>query len=80
MRGNVNIGGSAGKYPPGNTFPGSLDEAGVAHLRSGELRARAPQSAGAAGADMAQLLRAIEGVAPLEPQRKEAARASLAAP
>ena len=82
VRGNVIIGGSAGKYPPGNTFPGSLDEAGVAHLRSGELRARAPQasrdSAGAAGADMAQLLRAIEGVAPPEPQPKEAARASLA--
>jgi glycosyltransferase involved in cell wall biosynthesis len=71
VRGNVIIGGSAGKYPAGNAFPGSLDEAGVAHLRGGELRARAPQVSreSAAGADMTQLLRAIEGVVALEPER-----------
>ena len=83
VRGNVIVGGSAGKYPPENAFPGSLDEAGVAHLRRGELRARAAQasrgagrSAGAdAGADIAQLLRAIDGVTQLEsPRPKDAGR------
>ena len=71
VRGNVIVGGTAGKYPPGNEFTASLEEAGIAHLRRGDLRA-APASApraGAsprAGADMAQLLRAVTGVAPLE--------------
>lgn len=82
IRGNVIVGGSAGKYPPENVFPGSLDEAGVAHLRRGELRARTAQasrngggSAGAdAGVDIAQLLRAIDGVATESPRPKEAAR------
>ena len=68
VRGNVIVGGSAGKYPPENVFPGSLDEAGVAHLRRGELKARAAEAprdgGGSAGADIAQLLRAIDGVAP----------------
>jgi cellulose synthase/poly-beta-1,6-N-acetylglucosamine synthase-like glycosyltransferase len=77
VRGNVIVGGSAGKYPPDNAFPGSLDEAGVGHLRRGELSARAAQAprgnVGSAGADMAQLLRAIDGVAPLESQRPKAA-------
>jgi len=86
VRGNVIVGGTAGKYPPENAFPGSLDEAGIAHLRRGELRARTAQaprdSGGAAGADtaqaganIAQLLRAIDGVAAIEsPRPKEATR------
>jgi cellulose synthase/poly-beta-1,6-N-acetylglucosamine synthase-like glycosyltransferase len=75
VRGNVIVGGNAGRYPPDNAFPGSLDEAGIASLRRGELRARpldsarstASRDSGApAGADIAQLLRAINGVAPLD--------------
>ena len=79
VRGNVIVGGNAGKYPNGNAFPNSLDETGVAHLRSGELRA--PQaSRDSAGADMAQLLKAIEGVvASQDPRRvKDAAGAEIA--
>ena len=65
VRGNVIIGGRSGAYPADNTFVASPGEAGVAHLRRGELRA---DTAGgrAAGANMVQLLKAVDGVAPLE--------------
>jgi glycosyltransferase involved in cell wall biosynthesis len=82
VRGNVIVGGSAGKYPSDNAFPGSLDEAGIAHLRRGDLGARSSQRSrdarAPAGVDMAQLLRAVEGVAPLDTQRAKDAGAALA--
>jgi cellulose synthase/poly-beta-1,6-N-acetylglucosamine synthase-like glycosyltransferase len=82
VRGNVIVGGSAGKYPSDNAFPASLDEAGVAHLKRGEVAAIASQrprdARATAGADMAQLLRAVDGVAPLESERRNAERAALA--
>ena len=69
ISGNVIVGGDAGKYPLGNTFADSLEEAGLAGLRRGELTgldARAARSGSAAGADVAQLLKAVDGVAPIE--------------
>ena len=69
ISGNVIVGGDPGKYPSGNTFAGSLEEAGLAGLRRGELKgleARGTRSGSAAGADVAQLLKALEGVAPIE--------------
>src|SRR6185436_1648188 len=74
--GNVIVGGNAGEYPPGNTFAGSLEDAGIGALRRGELKAEARASRNgktAAGADVAQVLRAINGVAPLETQAVRAA-------
>ena len=69
VRGNVIVGGNAGEYPADNTFLGSVDDAGIAHLRRGELRAAAtPARAAQAGADLTQLLRALNGVAPLQAQ------------
>src|SRR6185503_17031942 len=66
VRDNIIVGGNAGQYPPDNVFAGSLDEAGLASFRRGELRATASRtSAAPAGADIAQLLRAVNGVAPL---------------
>jgi hypothetical protein len=64
VRGNVIIGGRGGAYPADNTFVASPDEAGVAHLGRGELRSNAAGGR-AAGANMAQLLKAVDGVAPL---------------
>ena len=83
VRGNVIVGGNAGRYPPDNAFPGSLDEAGIARAahaascaptstRSGHRRAR--QRWTPAGADIAQLLRAVNGVAPLERGETHASR------
>ncbi len=73
VRGNVIVGGRAGAYPAENSFVGSLDEAGVAHLRRGDVRAEGTRpgaaiaKAGAnAGANIPQLLKAVSGVAPLE--------------
>jgi glycosyltransferase involved in cell wall biosynthesis len=68
VSGNVIVGGIAGKYPSGNVFVNSLDDAGVSHLRRGALRADAPPPprGGQAGANMAQLLKAVSGVAPLD--------------
>jgi glycosyltransferase involved in cell wall biosynthesis len=81
VRGNIIVGGSAGKYPSDNAFPASLDEAGVAHLQRGEIAAAASQrsrySHATAGADMPQLLRAVHGVAPLAGQQRKADRADL---
>jgi glycosyltransferase involved in cell wall biosynthesis len=71
VSGNVIVGGDAAQYPPDNTFPGSVDDAGITPLRRGELRAAASPAQAArasAGADLAQLLRAVNGVAPLEAQ------------
>src|SRR5688572_9915973 len=67
VSGNVIVGGIAGKYPSGNVFVNSLDDAGVSHLRRGALRADAPRPprGGQAGANLAQLLKAVNGVAPL---------------
>jgi glycosyltransferase involved in cell wall biosynthesis len=83
VRGNLIVGGSAGQYPADNAFPASLDDAGVAHLRRGELAARSAQrsrdSRIQAGADMAQLLRAVDGVVPTEsPRVRQVARAAVA--
>jgi cellulose synthase/poly-beta-1,6-N-acetylglucosamine synthase-like glycosyltransferase len=68
VSGNVIIGGDGGQYPADNTFTRSVDDAGIAHLGRGDLRpATAGRSGGAAaGADVAQVLRAVNGVAPLE--------------
>ena len=82
VRGNVIVGGSGGQYPPENVVGGSFDEAGVAHLRRGELRAVPTQPRGgsaAAGADVAELLRAVNGVAPLE-TRANAGAVGVASP
>jgi cellulose synthase/poly-beta-1,6-N-acetylglucosamine synthase-like glycosyltransferase len=66
----VIVGGNAGQYPPGNAFTRTFDEAGISALRRGELKAaegRASRNgSGSAGADIAQLLRAVNGVAPLD--------------
>ena len=68
VRGNVIVGGSAGKYPPDNVFARSLDEAGIAALATARLQTLASQppraSAGGrvAGADMAALVKAVSGV------------------
>jgi glycosyltransferase involved in cell wall biosynthesis len=67
--GNVIVGGDAGQYPPGNTFARSLEDAGIGALHRGELKAaetRPSRNGRVAGADLAQLLRAINGVAPLD--------------
>jgi cellulose synthase/poly-beta-1,6-N-acetylglucosamine synthase-like glycosyltransferase len=68
VRGNVIIGGNRGLYPADNVFSSSADEAGIEHLRRGELRSASTraQSTGGAGADIGQLLHAVDGVAPLE--------------
>jgi glycosyltransferase involved in cell wall biosynthesis len=71
VRGNVIVGGNAGQYPADNTFARSLDDAGIATLATGNLQALANQppraSAGGrvAGADLAALMKAVSGVAPL---------------
>src|SRR6185503_18896781 len=81
--GNVIVGGNPGEYPPGNTFAGSLEDAGIGALRRGELTAVDAQASRkgstAAGADVAQLLRAINGVAPLETQAAKEKAAATAA-
>src|SRR5687767_14668173 len=70
VRGNVIIGGSDGQYPTGNTFARTAEDAGIAALRTGDVAAMAarPPRAGAggpvAGADLIELLQAIDGVAP----------------
>jgi cellulose synthase/poly-beta-1,6-N-acetylglucosamine synthase-like glycosyltransferase len=72
VRGNVIIGGSDGQYPTGNTFARSAEDAGIAALRSEDLatftaRPARPGRAGAvAGADLVELQKAVEGVAPAE--------------
>ena len=75
VSGNVIIGGRAGQYPSENVFVDSLDAAGVAHLRRGDLRADAsrPARGSQAGADLAQLLKAVNGVAPLNARPTTAA-------
>ena len=69
VSGNVIVGGNAGQYPPGNTFARSLEDAGIGALRRGELRAgeaRTSRTSNSPGADLTQLLRAVNGVAPLD--------------
>ena len=75
VRGNVIVGGNAGQYPADNVFARTLDEAGIASLATASLRTLASQppraSAGGrvAGADLAALLKAVSGVAPMEPAK-----------
>ncbi|HVG53305.1 MAG TPA: glycosyltransferase family 2 protein [Vicinamibacterales bacterium] len=66
VNGNVIVGGPSGSYPTDNTFVKSLDEAGVAQLRRGVLQAPSPQGGrtGTAGANLSELLKAVNGVAP----------------
>jgi biofilm PGA synthesis N-glycosyltransferase PgaC len=72
VRGNVIIGGSQGRYPTGNAFADSADDAGVAALRTGSVAAfaarppRATAGGPVAGADLTELLKAVDGVAPAE--------------
>src|SRR5688572_23191383 len=72
VRGNVIIGGSDGQYPTGNTFARTAEDAGIAALRSEDLatfaaRPPRPGRVGAvAGADLVELLKAVDGVAPAE--------------
>src|SRR5688572_18701152 len=67
VRGNVIVGGNAGQYPADNVFTRTLDEAGIAGLATGSLRALAAEppraSAGGrvAGADLTALLKAEIG-------------------
>ncbi len=78
VRGNVIVGGNSGRYPADNTFVRSLDEAGVAPLRRGELRAGPAAAArAAAGANLTQLMQAVNGVAPLESRTKDSADAAI---
>src|SRR5687767_9205608 len=69
VRGNVIIGGNEGRYPTGNAFAGSVDEAGIAALRSGDVKGlaarppRASKGGRIAGADLTELLKAVSGVA-----------------
>src|SRR5688572_2207004 len=71
-------GDHAGQYPADNVFARTLDEAGIASLATGSLRALAAEppraSAGGrvAGADLTALLKAVSGVAP-ETERNSAA-------
>jgi cellulose synthase/poly-beta-1,6-N-acetylglucosamine synthase-like glycosyltransferase len=71
VRGNVIVGGDANQYPADNVFARTLDEAGVARLATGSVRALAAEppraSAGGrvAGADLVTLLKAVDGVAPM---------------
>jgi len=79
IRGNVIIGGNGGLYPPDNVFAASANEAGIEPLRRGELRpgsARGQSGSAAAGADIGQLLNAVNGVAPLETRASAAAGAT----
>src|SRR5688572_25650703 len=79
VRGNVIVGGDANQYPADNVFARTLDEAGVASLATGSVRALAAEpprpSAGGrvAGADLATLLKAVDGVAPMGNERVSAA-------
>jgi hypothetical protein len=81
VNGNVIVGGNAGQYPPGNAFAGSLEEAGIGAMRRGELKpgeGRPSRNGSApAGADVAQLLRAVNGVAPLDGRPTTATTASV---
>ena len=85
VRGNVIVGGKAGQYPADNVFAGSLEEAGIASLGKGDLQAlakRPPQaSAGGriAGADLAAIVTAVSGVAPIAAEAKEADRGTVGA-
>jgi glycosyltransferase involved in cell wall biosynthesis len=68
---NVIIGGEAGRYPADNIFVGSVDDAGIGELRDGRLRTTggerfAGTDGRAAGADVAAVLKATEGVAPTQ--------------
>jgi hypothetical protein len=68
--GNVIAGGQAGRYPSGNRFPSVNDlmaqfvnpEAGNFRLRPGSWARGAAVDDGAAGADVDQIFRAIEGL------------------
>jgi hypothetical protein len=70
FEGNVIVGGSAGRYPRQNFFPGSLDDVGFGDLARRDYRlaegSRYRGSAGgpAPGADMAALARAEAAAAP----------------
>jgi biofilm PGA synthesis N-glycosyltransferase PgaC len=69
VRGNVIIGGEAGRYPTDNFFVGSVEEAGIGELRKGQLRpVRQGQFKGSdgrtPGADIDTLAKAVNGVAP----------------
>lgn len=73
VRDNVIIGGQAGQYPPDNIFVGSVDDAGIGDLRSGRLRPTGGErfegtDGRPAGADVASVLKATEGVASMPPR------------
>ena len=84
IRGNVIIGGNQGRYPTGNAFADSAEEAGIAALRSGDLKGlatrppRASAGGGIAGADLTELLNAVEGVAPVEREPRSATASTVA--
>ena len=65
VKGNVIVGGRAGAYPTDNTFVASLEAAGVAHLRHGDLRAETGRTS-TAGANLRELLKSVNGVESLE--------------
>ena len=83
VRGNVIIGGAAGRYPAGNAFADSAEDAGVAALGTGSLSAlatrppRATDTGAVAGADLVALLQAVNGVAPLERAYQKTAVAAV---
>jgi glycosyltransferase involved in cell wall biosynthesis len=83
VRGNVFVGGKAGQYPPGNEFAGSLEDAGLAALRTGDLEAIASRPARAgrdgriAGVDLAALIKSVDGVAPLDSASNASVGAAL---
>jgi hypothetical protein len=68
VTGNVIVGASAGDYPPGNHFPGSLNTVGFVDASRGRLRltARSPfrGKSGTPGADFDTLATTVLGGAP----------------
>jgi glycosyltransferase involved in cell wall biosynthesis len=83
VRGNVIVGGNAGNYPADNTFARSLEDAGVAGLRTSSLktfaarRARAAADGRVAGADLPSLLEAVDGVAQVESDQQASTESEI---
>lgn len=84
FRRNVIVGGTAGRYPPDNFFPSSLEDAGIAVPRDTDLRltlarpfSRAATDGRDPGVDMEALSRALDGLAAIGAGVRNRAHAAL---